>query len=144
MKKAITMMVAVLIAHMSLGEVKAQDFGFPFNMNQGGSSWNMRGNGMNQAPFQMGLRVVRARNVSNSQGSSNQFQDLLQQIQRASAVQNRQSSRRVIYHREVERMEIEEHVNESSSFNIENVLNQFRQGSSEQYRNRNRNRFVQR
>ena len=104
----------------------------------------MRSNGMNQAPFQVAPRVVRARNVSNSQGSSNQFQDLLQQIQRASAVQNRQSSRRVIYHREVERMEIEEHVNESSSFNIENVLNQFRQGSSEQYRNRNRNRFVQR
>ena len=83
-------------------------------------------------------------NVSNSQGSSNQFQDLLQQIQRASAVQNRQASRRVIYHREIERMEIEEHVNESNSFNIENVLNQFRQGSSQQYSNRNRNRFVQR
>ena len=125
-------------------EAKAQNFGFPFNMNQGGASWNMGGNGMNQAPFQMAPRVVRARNVSNSQGSSSQFQDLLQQIQRASAMQNRQSSRRVIYHREVERMEIEEHVNESSSFNIENVLNQFRQGSSEQYRNRNRNRFVQR
>ena len=143
MKKAITMMVAILVAHMSLGEAKAQNFGFPFNMNQG-ASWNMGGNGMNQAPFQMAPRVVRARNVSNSQGSSSQFQDLLQQIQRASAMQNRQSSRRVIYHREIERMEIEEHVNESSSFNIENVLNQFRQGSSEQYRNRNRNRFVQR
>ena len=129
---------------MSLGEAKAQNFGFPFNMNQGGASWNMGGNGMNQAPFQMAPRVVRSRNVSNSQGSSSQFQDLLQQIQRASAMQNRQSSRRVIYHREIERMEIEEHVNESSSFNIENVLNQFRQGSSEQYRNRNRNRFVQR
>lgn len=137
-------MVAILVAHMSLGEAKAQNFGFPFNMNQGGASWNMGGNGMNQAPFQMAPRVVRARNVSNSQGSSSQFQDLLQQIQRASAMQNRQSSRRVIYHREIERMEIEEHVNESSSFNIENVLNQFRQGSSEQYRNRNRNRFVQR
>ena len=144
MKKAITMMVAILVAHMSLREAKAQNFGFPFNMNQGGASWNMGGNGMNQAPFQMAPRVVRASNVSNSQGSSSQFQDLLQQIQRASAMQNRQSSRRVIYHREVERMEIEEHVNESSSFNIENVLNQFRQGSSEQYRNRNRNRFVQR
>ena len=137
-------MVAILVAHMSLGEAKAQNFGFPFNMNQGGASWNVGGNGMNQAPFQMAPRVVRARNVSNSQGSSSQFQDLLQQIQRASAMQNRQSSRRVIYHREIERMEIEEHVNESSSFNIENVLNQFRQGSSEQYRNRNRNRFVQR
>ena len=124
MKKAITMMAAILVAHMSLGEAKAQDFGFPFNMNNGGSSWNVRSNGMNQMPFQAAPRVVRARNVSNSQGSSNQFQDLLQQIQRASAVQNRQASRRVIYHREIERMEIEEHVNESNSFNIENVLNQ--------------------
>ena len=144
MKKAITMMVAILVAHVSLGEAKAQDFGFPFNMNNGGSSWNVRSNGMNQMPFQVAPRVVRARNVSNSQGSSNQFQDLLQQIQRASAVQNRQASRRVIYHREIARMEIEEHVNESNSFNIENVLNQFRQGSSQQYSNRNRNRFVQR
>ena len=110
MKKAITMMVAILVAHMSLGEAKAQDFGFPFNMNHGGSSWNVRSNGMNQMPFQVAPRVVRARNVSNSQGSSNQFQDLLQQIQRASAVQNRQASRRVIYHREIERMEIEEHL----------------------------------
>lgn len=99
---------------------------------------------MNQAPFQMAPRAVRARNVSNMQGSSSQFQDLLQQIQRASGVQSRQASRRVIYHREIERMEIEEHVNEQSVFNIENMLNQFRQGSSEQYRNRNRNRFVQR
>ena len=68
-------MVAILVAHMSLGEAKAQNFGFPFNMNQGGASWNMGGNGMNQAPFQMAPRVVRARNVSNSQGSSSQFQD---------------------------------------------------------------------
>ncbi|MBA62668.1 MAG: hypothetical protein CMJ76_09920 [Planctomycetaceae bacterium] len=144
MKKAITMMVAILVAHMSLGDAKAQDFGFPFTMNNGSTQWNMRGNGMNQAPFQMAPRAVRARNVSNMQGSSSQFQDLLQQIQRASGVQSRQASRRVIYHREIERMEIEEHVNEQSVFNIENMLNQFRQGSSEQYRNRNRNRFVQR
>ena len=29
------MMVAILVAHVSLGEAKAQDFGFPFNMNNG-------------------------------------------------------------------------------------------------------------
>ena len=75
------------------------------------------------------------------EASSNRFQDFLQQIERYSGVQHRESRKRLIYHREVEHLEMETTDIDHRSFNVENILNQFRGGSSDSYRNSNRMRY---
>ena len=142
MRKVMTTMVAIVVIAFGSGQTSAQDFGFAFPSNQG-SQWRGRGPAANTM-LQAAQPRVRASNMSRTAAGSSQFQDLLQRIERVSGMQTRQAGRRMVYHREVERLEVEEFVNEQNVFNIENVLNQFRQGSADFYRNRNRNRYMQR
>lgn len=75
------------------------------------------------------------------EASSNRFEDFLQQIQRSSGIQHRESRKRLVYHREVEHLEMETTDIDHRSFNVENILNQFRGGASDSYRNSNRMRY---
>ena len=88
------------------------------------------------------LRSVGGVQIS-LRGGSNRFQDLLQTVQRTSQVQHRESTRRMIYRREVEHLEMESRDVDHRSVTHEDLLNKLRSGASDYYRNGRRNQFSQ-
>ncbi|MBT4693097.1 MAG: hypothetical protein HOB73_07130 [Planctomycetaceae bacterium] len=136
MKTLILNAVALTVGLVISTNLSANDFGFPSAFNNGNSYSRNTGNYRNNTPSR-----TQGRSRSMMEGSSNQFQDFLQQIERSSGVQHRESRKRLVYHREVEHLEIETMDIDHRSFNVENILNQFRSGASDSYRNSNRMRY---
>jgi hypothetical protein len=137
MKSLVLNAVALTVGLVMSADLSANDFGFPTGFNGGNSYSRNVGNYRNNAPSRS-----QGRSNSMMQGSSNRFQDFLQQIERSSGVQHRESRKRLVYHREVEHLEMETVDIDHRSFNVENILNQFRSGASDSYRNSNRMRYT--
>jgi len=137
MKTLILNAVALTVGLVISADVSANDFGFPAAFNGGNSYSRNTGNYRNNTPSRN-----QGRSSSMMQASSNRFQDFLQQIERSSGVQHRESRKRLVYHREVEHLEMETMDVDHRSFNVENILNQFRSGASDSYRNSNRMRYT--
>ena len=128
--------IALTVGLVISTDLSANDFGFPAAFNGGNSYSRNTGNYRNNMPSRN-----QGRSSSMMEASSNRFQDFLQQIERSSGVQHRESRKRLVYHREVEHLEMETMDIDHRSFNVENILNQFRSGASDSYRNSNRMRY---
>ena len=136
MKTLVLTAVALTVGLVVSTNLSANDFGFPTAFNGGNSYSRNTGNYRNNTPSR-----TQGRSQSMVEASSNRFQDFLQQIERSSGVQHRESRKRFVYHREVEHLEMETMDIDHRSFNVENILNQFRSGASDSYRNSNRMRY---
>jgi hypothetical protein len=136
MRNLILNTVALTVGLVISTNLSANDFGFPAAFNGGNSYSRNTGNYRNNTPSR-----TQGRSQSMMEGNSNSFQNFLQQIERSSGVQHRESRKRLVYHREVEHLEIETMDIDHRSFNVENILNQFRSGASDSYRNSNRMRY---
>ena len=136
MKTFLLSAVALTVGLVISTDLNANNFGFPGGFYGGNSFAPNTGNYRNRMPSR-----TQARSNSMTAANSNRFQDFLQQIERSSGVQHRESRKRLVYHREVERLEMDSIDIDHRSFNVENILNQFRSGASDSYRNANRMRY---